>query len=122
MNNFYREHNENITQNLTKGTLFKFSQHAHYSRNKDTRQYAIISSDPNPTSGDSVFSITTLDNYSNIHKCSIIWDNKEHEALFFSCKSSQNRPYIKLLRGYINGSKDWGNSLPILQIITQISN
>lgn len=122
MNNTYKENNENITQNLIKGTLFKFSSTAHYSRYKDTNQYATISSDPIPSTGADVFSITTLNNYSHIHKCSVIWNNKEHEALFFSYKSSQNRPYIKLLRGYINGNKDWGNSLPILQIITQIPN
>ena len=120
MNNIYKENNENIIQNLTKGTLFKFSSTAHYST-KNTREYAIISSDPILMDDSSYITrelarISTA--FNNIHKCSIIWNNEEHYALIFTEKAHTNRTWIKIRTGYINAHMHFSNTLPITQIIT----
>lgn len=117
MTNPYKDYNTHLLNNLKKGTLFRFSQHAHYSPNKDTRQYALISSELTPISNNSHISISNSYNYNYTRSCQIIWNNEEHEAIIFTFKNDNNRPYIKLFDGYINGHKSWGNSLPITQII-----
>tara|TARA_Y100000022_G_C13126191_1_gene318174 strand:- start:36 stop:392 length:357 start_codon:yes stop_codon:yes gene_type:complete len=111
-------HNETIKEakdiigTIPSGTLIQFSQQAHYSKNKDTRDYAIISSTPTPEKNHKWYAISNA--FTHLHKCSIIWNNKEHTAFIYYEKNYPKRFYLKIQYGFINARPHTSSHLPIL--------
>ena len=101
---------------IPSGTLIQFSQHAHYAKDKNTKDYAITTSKTTPTNNLKHYNIS--DAFTNIHQCNIIWNNKQHFALIYYERNYPKRFYLKIRTGFINANPYFSNHLPILHTIT----
>jgi len=114
-------HNETLNKanntiaSIPSGTLIYFSHITHYTKDKDPPDTAIITSTPIPEKNHKWYSIS--DAFTNLHKCSIIWNNKEHTAFIYYEKNYPKRFYLKIRYGFINGRPHTSSHSPILSWI-----
>ena len=115
-------------KDIEPGMLIQFSQHAHFakydhvnsykvldtdSKNKDTREYAIIVTKPQ-SFPDIPYSSTS--HFEDVHKCDVVWNGGICNAVLFSETNYPNMIYLKIKQGPL--SSQWTNSCPVTKFIS----
>ena len=100
-------------KDIEPGTLIQFSQHAHFAKNKDTREYAIIVTKPQ-SFPDIPYSSTS--HFEDVHKCDVVWNGGICNAVLFSEINYPNMIYLKIKQGPL--SSQWTNSCPVTKFIS----
>ena len=105
-----------IRKELKQGTLFQFDTLTQLEK----VQHAILVSEPVVESDSSrlrgICSISEA--FNRISRCDIIWNNEEHEAVFYFAIRFPDRGYLKIRQSNEFSPRFWSHGMPIVQVVT----